>query len=81
MLSKIILKFSLFAAFLTFIYCVLMDVSISESLLRGLIVFAGYYVILIAFFIALRIFFRPKSNSQESVEQVVEAETIGVEGE
>lgn len=91
MLTKVASKVSLFAAFITFVYCVVTDISMAVSFTRALVVFAGFYLILIAFFITLRIIFgRRKKKEDEQIgvprkeaeeEQLAEAETVGVAGE
>jgi len=62
MITKFILNFSLFVSFFTLIYCMINGVSVNESIFRGLIVFAGFYVILTLFFIVLRIILRPTAQ-------------------
>lgn len=62
MLTNFIAKFSLFTAFITLIYCIAIDVSFGQSIFRSLVVFAGFYVILILFFIIVRILFNPQSH-------------------
>ena len=63
MLSKIILKLSLCAACITLVYCVLTDVTFGESLSRAVIVFSGFYFILIVFLVTLRLIFDPGKTS------------------
>lgn len=61
-MSAFILKFSCFAALVTFIVCMLGSVSFQVSLFRALIVFVGAYAIVIVFFIGLRIIFTPNEK-------------------
>jgi len=68
MLTRVATKVSLFAAFITFVYCVVTDISMAVSFTRALVVFAGFYLILIAFFITLRfIFGRRKKEEDEQI--------------
>lgn len=48
------LKLSIFLAVITWLYCLISQVSVTESLLRGFIVFIGTYAILLVFFISLK---------------------------
>jgi len=83
MLTKFILKLSLFAAFVTVVYCILSEVSVMESLKRGLTVLSGFYAILIIFCFCLRFVLasadkkRVDEPSKRVDEGVTEAETIG----
>jgi len=82
MITKFILNFSLFVSFTTLIYCVISDISMNESILRGVIVFGGFYLILIVFFIFARVIFKPGEPSKKVVkEQVKPVEVEGVAGE
>ncbi|MCH9006510.1 hypothetical protein IIA29_00655 [candidate division KSB1 bacterium] len=94
MLTRVATKVSLFAAFITFVYCVVTDISMAVSFTRALVVFAGFYLILIAFFITLRLIFgRRKKEEDEQIgvpqdkeeaaeeKELAKAETVGVEGE
>ena len=70
MLTKLSFRISLFAAILTFAYCFLNDISTGEVVHRAIIVFSGFYVILISFFILLRIIIRPgRSRMTNKFEQ------------
>ena len=81
MLTKLIMKASVFAAFITAIYCVVSGVSVFQSLLRGLIVLAGFYVVLISFFLFLRMVFDPRRALEEEAEPGPEEEPdAGVDG-
>lgn len=64
MLTKLIFKASLVAMFITFVYCTVTNVSLVTSITRALSVFAGFYFILIAFFIALRLIFNPAQDEE-----------------
>jgi len=75
MLTKLILKISLLAAVITVIYCLLTNVSITASLSRSIIVFAGFYAILVAFFISLRLIFEPVNKQDESLLQQAPTKT------
>jgi len=83
MLTKFILKLSLFAAFVTVVYCILSEVSVLESLKRGLTVLGGFYAILIIFCFCLRFVLAPPNEkepddpSKRVDEDVTETETIG----
>ena len=59
MITRFVLNTSLFASFITFVLCILTNISIGESVIRGAVVFVGFYGILIVFFIFLRYLFRP----------------------
>ncbi len=83
MLTKLILKLSLFAAFVTVVYCILSEVSVLESLKRGMTVLGGLYTILIIFFLFLRFILTPVLGKQvdeprkRAAGEVPEAETVG----
>lgn len=92
MLTKLSFKVSFFAALITFISCFIMDIPLGESTKRSLIVFVGFYLILISFFICLRMIISPRdeepvpekeieSGEDEDNEQIAEGDTIGVESE
>ncbi len=82
MITKFILNFSLFVSFTTLIYCVISDISINESIIRGVIVFGGFYLILIVFFVFARIIFAPGEPPRKlEKEQIKPAEVEGVAGE
>lgn len=66
MLTKLVLKVSLFATFVTFVYCMLMNLPVLTSLSRAFTVFGGFYFILIAFFISLRMIFNPGTEEDET---------------
>ena len=55
MITQIIIKFSLFVAIVGILYCLVTGVSFSESMMRGLFVFAGIYLVLIVFFVGVRV--------------------------
>jgi len=79
MLTKLTLKLSLFAAAITFTYCVVTSVSLLESLSRSLVVLVGFYAILIVFFVLLRLIFAP--HRQQEVEAITETDSSGEEDE
>lgn len=54
MITKIIVKFSFFVALVAVLYCLVAGISFTESMLRGLFVFAGFYLVLIVFFVGVR---------------------------
>lgn len=91
MLTKLILKVSLFATFITFVYCILTNVSVIESASRAATVFVGFYFILIAFFITLRLLLGSDADEETSkevdtskktgIEKAAEAEIMGVASE
>ncbi|RMF69092.1 MAG: hypothetical protein D6743_02450 [Calditrichaeota bacterium] len=54
MLTKFVLKLSLFVSAVTFIICMAKEISFQVSLIRAALVFVGFYSVLIAFFIGLR---------------------------
>lgn len=92
MLTKVALKVSLFAAFITFVFCVVTDISMALSFSRAVVVFVGFYLILVAFFIALRFIFgrlnrreevalEIPGEEEEKKKELAEAEAVGVEGE
>lgn len=78
MLTKVILKISLFSAVITFTLCMVTDISLGASASRAIIVFAGFYVILIGFFVIVRLIFDPKRMQaqlkKEAREEIEEAE-------
>ncbi len=77
MITKFIPRLSLFAAVLTFIYCLGANISLAESLSRALILFSGFYVILVAFFITVRLVSEPdRQRPEEEVEQLKVTEVI-----
>ncbi len=67
MLTKFTMRVSFFAGFITLVYCVVSGVSILESLVRGLIVLLGFYLVLIAFFLFLRVVFDPRQVLEERI--------------
>ena len=68
MLTSFISKFSLFTSLVTLIYCIVIDVSFGESFFRAMVVFVGFYVTLVLFFIALRMLLNPKPKQGTSIE-------------
>ena len=66
MISQIIIKLSFFIALVAILYCLVTGVSFIESMLRGLSVFAGFYLVLIAFFVGMRFVFTPNSRKKEA---------------
>lgn len=93
MLTRLSFKVSFFAALMTFISCFMMNVPLGECTKRSLIVFAGFYLILISFFILLRLIIKPgeaerlepqkgvESGEGDESEQFTGADTIGVKSE
>ncbi len=88
MITQIIIKFSLFVAILGILYCLVTGVSFSESIVRGLFVFAGIYLVLIVFFVGVRIIMTqgpkkvtPKAVKPKTVEQPEKAAAEEIEGE
>ncbi len=88
MITQIVIKFSLFVAILGILYCLVTGVSFSESMMRGLFVFAGIYLVLIVFFVAVRIIMTPgpkkvapKAVKPKTVEQPEKAAGEEIEGE
>ncbi len=89
MLTRLSFKFSFFAALMTFTSCFFMDIPLGECTKRSLIVFVGFYLILISFFIILRLIINPKDEEpepekeivgeSEDNEQIAEGDTIGAE--
>lgn len=65
MLTKLILKISLFATFITFVYCTVTNIGLVASAIRAGMVFAGFYALLTAFFIALRMLLQPHEDEEE----------------
>jgi len=83
MITQIVIKFSFFVAIVGILYCLVTGVSFSESMVRGLFVFAGFYLILIVFFVGVRFILTPspkKAIKPKAVEQPEEV-TEEVEGE
>ncbi|MCH8871738.1 hypothetical protein IH824_03025 [candidate division KSB1 bacterium] len=88
MITQIIIKFSFFVAILGILYCLVIGVSFSESILRGLFVFAGIYLVLIVFFVGVRVIMtqgpkkvEPKAVKPKTVEQPEEAAEEEIAGE
>ena len=93
MLTKFILKISLFATFITFVYCTVTNVAIIESAVRAGTVFAGFYAVLTGFFLTLRMFLSPyekekpnalpeaKDDLAAQIENIAKSDNIGVFGE
>ncbi len=88
MITQIIIKFSFFVAILGILYCLVTGVSFSESILRGLFVFAGIYLVLIVFFVGVRVIMTqgpkkvaPKAVKPKTVEQPEEAAEEEIAGE
>lgn len=89
MLTRLSFKASFFAALMTFTSCFLLDIPLGECTKRSLIVFVGFYLILISFFITLRLIINPKDEApepepekeveNEEKEQIAEGDNIGVE--
>ena len=77
MITQIILKFSFFVSIVGILYCLVTGVSFSESMMRGLFVFAGIYLVLMVFFVGVRIILtqtpkkivEPKVVKPKTVEQ------------
>ncbi len=87
MITQIIIKFSFFVAILGILYCLVTGISFSESILRGLFVFAGIYLVLIVFFVGVRVIMTqgpkkvaPKAVKPKTVEQPEEAAAEEIEG-
>ena len=76
MLTKLSFKISLFAAAVTFAYCFLTDINLRDVINRTLVVFSGFYLILIIFFIVVRVILRP---GQEEMEQAASDKNTGSE--
>ncbi len=88
MITQIIVKFSFFLAIVGILYCLVTGVSFSESMMRGLFVFAGIYLVLIVFFVGVRIIMTqgpkkvaPKAVKPKTVEQPEEAAEEEIAGE
>ena len=92
MLTRLSFKVSFFAALMTFIYCFILDIPLGECTRRSLSVFAGFYLILIFFFITLRMIINPKDDepvpekeiegdTDDDDERIAEGDTIGVASE
>lgn len=88
MITQIIIKFSFFVAILGILYCLVTGISFSESILRGLFVFAGIYLVLIVFFVGVRVIMtqgpkkvEPKAVKPKTVEQPEEAAEEEIAGE
>ena len=88
MITQIIIKFSFFVAILGILYCLVTGISFSESILRGLFVFAGIYLVLIVFFVGVRVIMTqgpkkvaPKAVKPKTVEQPEEAAEEEIAGE
>ena len=88
MITQIIIKFSFFVAILGILYCLVTGVSFSESILRGLFVFAGIYLVLIVFFVGVRVIMNqgpkkvePKAVKPKTVEQPEKAAEEEIAGE
>ena len=87
MLTRLSFKVSFFAALMTFTSCFILDIPLGECTKRSLIVFVGFYLILISFFIILRMIINPKDEvpepekeiEGEDNEQIAEGDSIGVE--
>ncbi len=90
MLTKLSFKVSFFAALMTFIYCFIQDIPLGDCTKRSVVVFIGFYLILISLFITLRMIINPKdeepepekeieSEASEEMEQFSEEDTIGVD--
>ena len=77
MITQIIIKFSFFVTIVGILYCLVTGVSFSESIMRGLFVFAGIYLVLMVFFVGVRIILtqtpkkivEPKVVKPKTVEQ------------
>jgi len=83
MITQIVIKFSFFVAIVAILYCLVTGISFSESMIRGLFVFAGIYLILIVFFVGVRFILTPspkKAVEPKAVEQPEKA-AEEVEGE
>ncbi len=83
MITQIVIKFSFFVAIVAILYCLVTGISFSESVIRGLFVFAGIYLILIVFFVGVRFILTPspkKAVEPKAVEQPEKA-AEEVEGE
>jgi len=88
MITQIVIKFSLFVAILGILYGLVTGVSFSESMMRGLFVFAGIYLVLIVFFVGVRVIMTPgpkkvapKAVKPKTVEQPEKAAAEEIEGE
>ncbi len=82
MITQIIIKFSFFIALVAILYCLVTGISFTESMLRGLFVFAGFYLVLIVFFVGVRFILTPgpkRKEAPKAVEQPEEAaeEVVG----
>ena len=83
MITKIIIKFSFFIAIVAILYCLVSGVSFTESMLRGLFVFAGFYLILTVFFVGMRFILTPSPKKAVEPKAVEQPEEVAeeVEGE
>ena len=83
MITQIVIKFSLFVSIIGTLYCLVTGVSFSESMMRGLFVFAGFYLILIVFFVGVRFILTPNPKKAVKAKAVEQPEKVAeeVEGE
>ena len=83
MITQIVIKFSFFVAIVGILYCLVTGVSFSESMVRGLFVFAGFYLILIVFFVGVRFILPPGPKKAVTPKAVEQPEEVAeeVEGE
>lgn len=83
MITQIVIKFSLFVSIVGTLYCLVTGVSFSESMMRGLFVFAGFYLILIVFFVGVRFILTPTPKKAVKAKAVEQPEKVAeeVEGE
>ncbi len=83
MITQIIIKISFFVAIVGILYCLVTGVSFSESMVRGLFVFLGFYLVLIVFFVGVRFILTPGPKKAVEPKAVEQPEEVAeeVEGE